>query len=55
MMGFTDVYFCPLLVNDLVDILMEMIKKDLSGIYHTLSSECLSKYEFGVELLKVLN
>jgi dTDP-4-dehydrorhamnose reductase len=50
MMGFTDVYFCPLLVNDLVDILMEMIEKGLSGLYHTLSSECLTKYEFGLAI-----
>ncbi|MAT42539.1 MAG: hypothetical protein CL609_09375 [Anaerolineaceae bacterium] len=50
MMGFTDVYFCPLLVNDLVDILMEMIEKGLSGLYHTLSSECLTKYDFGLAI-----
>ena len=47
MLGFTDVFFCPLIVNDLVDVLHEMIKADLCGIYHTLSCESLSKYEFG--------
>jgi dTDP-4-dehydrorhamnose reductase len=49
-MGFTDVYFCPLLVNDLVDVLWKMIEKNLQGIYHTVSGECLSKYEFGCRL-----
>ncbi len=47
-LGFRDVYFCPLLVNDLVDILLEMVQVDLKGIYHTVSSECLNKYQFGV-------
>ena len=35
MMGFTDVCFCPLLVNDLVDVLLEMVSVDLKGIFHT--------------------
>jgi dTDP-4-dehydrorhamnose reductase len=46
-MGFTDVIFSPLLVNDLAAIFSEMLEKGLSGVYHTVSSECLSKYEFG--------
>lgn len=49
-MGFTDVLFCPLLVNDLVDILLEMTELQLKGIYHTVSAECLSKYQFGLML-----
>ncbi len=48
--GFTDVFFCPLLANDLAHVLIEMLEKDLSGIYHTVSSQCLSKYEFGLRL-----
>lgn len=50
MMGFTDVYFSPLLVNDLVDLLIQITNKNLSGIYHTLSCESLSKYQFGCML-----
>jgi dTDP-4-dehydrorhamnose reductase len=30
-MGFTDVFFCPLLVNDLAQVLLKMLEKDLSG------------------------
>jgi dTDP-4-dehydrorhamnose reductase len=48
--GFTDVFFCPLLVNDLARILLEMLEKQLSGLYHVVSSQCLSKYDFGVAL-----
>ena len=48
--GFTDVIFCPLLVNDLSAILEQMLILGLSGVYHTVSSECLSKHDFGVRL-----
>ncbi|OGO42537.1 MAG: hypothetical protein A2W36_04020 [Chloroflexi bacterium RBG_16_58_14] len=49
-MGFTDVYFCPLLANDLAVVFQAMLKKELSGLYHVVSRECLSKYEFGARL-----
>ncbi len=49
-LGFTDVYFCPLLANDLANILFKMLEKGLGGIYHVVSSECISKYNFGVAL-----
>jgi dTDP-4-dehydrorhamnose reductase len=50
--GFTDVKFSPLLVNDLIEILLEMCAKDFSGLYHTVSSETVSKYDFGVAIAK---
>jgi dTDP-4-dehydrorhamnose reductase len=50
--GFTDVYFCPLFVGDLVDILVKMVTRNLKGIYHVVSSECTSKYLFGVSLAR---
>jgi dTDP-4-dehydrorhamnose reductase len=49
-MGFTDVFFCPLLANDLAEIFTNMLEKKLSGIYHVVSPECLSKYDFGFRL-----
>jgi dTDP-4-dehydrorhamnose reductase len=48
--GFTDVFFCPLLVNDLANILVEIAELPLRGIYHVLSQEALSKYDFGCRL-----
>ncbi len=48
--GFTDIYFCPLEVTRLCSILMEMLDNGLSGIYHVVSSEKLSKYDFGMRL-----
>lgn len=50
--GFTDVFFCPLLVNDLADILMAMVAKELSGLYHVFSSRGLSKYDFAILLAR---
>ncbi|HSB66904.1 MAG TPA: SDR family oxidoreductase [Anaerolineales bacterium] len=49
-MGFTDVLFCPLQVNDLAEILIRMLEMKLCGLYHVVSSESLSKYEFGMRL-----
>jgi dTDP-4-dehydrorhamnose reductase len=54
-MGFTDVFFCPLLTNHLADILVGMLEKNLNGLYHVVSPECLSKYEFGMRLAQRFN
>lgn len=48
--GFTDVYFCPLLVNRVADIFAAMLARDLHGLYHVFAADCLSKYRFGVEI-----
>lgn len=49
-MGFTDVCFCPLLANDLAGIFITMLEHGLNGLYHVVSSESLSKYDFGIRL-----
>ncbi len=54
-MGFTDVFFCPLLVNHLAGIFIRMLQKNLSGLYHVVSSESLSKYDFGMRLAERFN
>jgi dTDP-4-dehydrorhamnose reductase len=51
-LGFTDVFFCPLLANDLAQILLTMIRLDLSGVYHVVAPQSISKYEFGVGLAR---
>ena len=50
MFGFTDVFFCPLQVNVLSEILLHMAQKRLNGIFHVVSSESLSKYDFGCRI-----
>lgn len=44
--GFTDVYFTPILVNDLVPVLFAMLQHELTGLYHVVGSERVSKFEF---------
>jgi dTDP-4-dehydrorhamnose reductase len=51
-LGFTDVFFCPLLANDLAQVLLKILASDLSGLYHLVSSECITKYEFGIALAR---
>ncbi len=48
--GFHDLYYSPMMVADLVDTIMEMVEKELHGIYHVSVAEQLSKYDFGVLL-----
>ena len=54
-MGFTDVYFCPLLTNDLAKILLKMLDIGAQGLFHIVSSECSSKYDFGVRLARLFD
>jgi len=50
--GFTDVVFCPMLVNHLGGVLLEMLAKGLHGLYHVVGPEAMSKYQFGVEIAR---
>ena len=50
--GFTDVYFCTMFVGDLAETLVRMLEKGLSGLYHTVGSEALTKYDFGVKIAR---
>ncbi len=45
--GFADVTFCPMLANDLAEVLLQMVDRRLSGLYHVAGSEKISKYDFG--------
>lgn len=51
--GFMDVLYCPLLANDLAELLLEMLAAGLQGLFHVVSPEQLSKYQFGVRLAQV--
>jgi dTDP-4-dehydrorhamnose reductase len=52
MNGFTDVTFCPMLVNQLGRILFTMLEMGLSGLYHVVGPQAMSKYQFGVEIAR---
>jgi dTDP-4-dehydrorhamnose reductase len=52
MNGFTDVIFCPMFVNHTVQILLSMLEKGLSGLYHVVGPQPMSKYQFGIEIAR---
>jgi len=47
---FSDVFFTPILINELADKVHGLIKEDASGVFNVAGSERLSKYEFGIKL-----
>lgn len=49
---FSDVFFTPLLMQVLVEEVHELIDLDLSGIYHVVGDERLSKFDFGIRIAK---
>ncbi|MCD4752307.1 MAG: SDR family oxidoreductase [Anaerolineaceae bacterium] len=51
--GFSDLFYSPMMVSDLVETLLEMVEKNLTGIYHVSTDEALSKYDFGCRLAEV--
>lgn len=52
MSGFTDVIFCPMLVNDTARTLVKMLQGGLKGMYHLVGPQAMSKYQFGVEIAR---
>jgi dTDP-4-dehydrorhamnose reductase len=50
--GFTDVLFCPMLVNVTARLLLEMLEKNLSGLYHVVGAQAMNKYQFGREIAR---
>lgn len=50
---FEDIYFSPILVNDLAHIIDRCIKMDLKGLYHACGTGDISKYDFGVLTKKI--
>ena len=47
---FTDVFFSPVFVINLAEVLLEMYQHDLAGVFHVGGSERCSKYAFGRDI-----
>ena len=45
-LAYNNVSSTPTLIDDLVDALFEISKKDVSGILHVVGSSCLSRFDF---------
>ena len=50
---FTDVFFTPILINDLADILDGLIETGATGVFHVAGADRLSKHDFASRLAKV--
>lgn len=52
--GFDDVFFNPLEVKNLSEMLIELLQLDFSGIIHLAANKAISKYEFGLKISEIL-
>ena len=52
---FSDVYFTPILVDELVKKTHRLIDLNAIGIFNIVGSERMSKYEFGIKIAKHFN
>lgn len=50
---FEDIYFSPILVTDLAEIIKQVIQRDIHGLFHVCGSGKISKYDFGIYLKEV--
>ena len=50
---FTDVFFSPILVNDMVDVIKISVDLDLCGLYHACAKGSISKHDFGCKLKSI--
>jgi len=48
----TDWLFSPIFTGDLAQLMFEMYRRRLSGIYHVTGEEYCSKYDFGIEIAR---
>jgi dTDP-4-dehydrorhamnose reductase len=53
--GFSDVYFCPMLANDVAEVLLTILDRGLTGLYHVVSSERVSKFDFARRVATAFN
>ena len=44
---FYDIFFSPILVNELTEVIELMLEKNISGLYHVCSTGSISKYDIG--------
>ena len=49
---FYDIYFSPILVNELASILSMCIDRNLCGLYHICSTGSISKYEIAIAIME---
>lgn len=51
--GFGDVFFTPILCNDLARAIERLVELDVTGVLNVAGAECISKYDFAVTVARV--
>ena len=49
---FSDVYYTPIIINELSKVVLKLIEGNSSGIFNVSSNERISKYDFGIMIAK---
>jgi len=52
---FTDVFFSPILVNNLAEAIFEIYERDIQGVLNVAGSERCSKFQFGKKVAEVFS
>ena len=52
---FSDVYFPPILINDLIDVMTELLGRGATGVFHVGGSERLTTYDFALQIAEVFD
>jgi dTDP-4-dehydrorhamnose reductase len=47
---FADQFNTPTLIDDLIQVILKIINKDISGLYHATGKTCLNRYQFAILL-----
>lgn len=55
LMMFTDVFFSPILVNNLSEAIFEIYESDIEGVLNVAGSERCSKFDFGEKIAEVFS
>jgi len=51
----SDQYSTPTLADNLAEFLLSLVNSKVSGIFHTVGSECINRYEFTLKIAKIFN
>ncbi len=52
---FTDVFYTPIIISELVEIVHKLLAKNLSGIFNVVGDERISKFMFGKKIAQIFS
>ena len=50
---FSDVFYTPILINRLIDLIIDMAGHDMAGVFNVAGSERISKHSFALQIADV--